>query len=434
MMNAESWKTLPGSNDITRTVLPNGLILLTRSNFNSPSVVISGYLESGSLFDPLEKLGLSHFTAQSLTRGTLQRTFQQIFDALESAGASLGYGANVHTTAFGGMSLAEDLPLLLSTLSETLQQPSFPEEYIERLRAHLLTSLAIRAQDTFDQASLNFEKIIFNDHPYGNPEDGYVETIQAITHQDIIDFHRRYYGPKNMVLIIVGAVSARQALEQVQKYLGDWQNPLQPDPPVLLPVQPLTAPVRKHIALPGKTQTDILLGVLGPRRSSIDFLPASVGNNILGQFGMMGRIGEVVRERAGLAYSASTSLNAWADAGTWEVSAGVNPQNVQKAIDLILAELHRFATELVTPQELEDSKSNLIGRLPLSLESNSGVAGAILRLERFNLGLDYFQHYPQMVAAVTPEEILTATQKYLDAGRLAIVSSGPEEVQSAEGA
>ena len=108
-----------------------------------------------------------------------------------------------------------------------------------------------------------------------------------------------------------------------------------------------------------------------------------MGNNILGQFGMMGRIGEVVRERAGLAYSAGTSLNAWIDAGSWEVSAGVSPANLERAIELIFSEIRRFITEPVSAEELSDSQANYIGRLPLSLESNSGVANALLNLERF---------------------------------------------------
>ena len=138
--------------------------------------------------------------------------------------------------------------------------------------------------------------------------------------------------------------------------------------PELPPLQPLVEGVRKHIAIPGKVQTDLLMGTLGPKRGSPDYMAASLGNNILGQFGMMGRIGDVVREQEGLAYHASTSLNGWITAGTWEVSAGVNPANLARAIDLILGEVRRFISEPVTPEELRDSQANYTGRLPLSLE------------------------------------------------------------------
>ena len=169
------------------------------------------------------------------------------------------------------------------------------------------------------------------------------------------------------------------------------------------------------------------MGTLGPRRNCDDFLSASLGNNILGQFGMMGRIGGVVREQAGLAYHASTSLNAGIDVGTWEVSAGVNPANLQKTIDLIIKELHRFISEPVTPEELQNSKSNFIGRLPLSLESNAGVASALLNLERFQLGLDFYQRYPSMVKTVTSTQVLETAQKYLYPEKLVIVSAGTEK-------
>lgn len=420
-----SWKSLPGPQDITRSVLPNGIILLTRSNFNSPSVVVSGYLPSGSIFDPREKLGLAHFTALALMRGTETRNFQQIYDRLESAGASLGFGASVHNTSFGGRALAEDLPLLLGTLSEALRQPAFPPEQIERLRAQLLTGLAMRDQDTADRASIRFDEILFPNHPYGLPEDGYPETIQAILREDILNHHRLTFGPRNMVLVIVGAVSASQAYDTVNQVLGNWDNPSQPPTQTLPALTPLTAAVREHIALPGKSQTDLVMGGFGPKRSSPDYLAASLGNNILGQFGMMGRIGDVVREQAGLAYYASTSLNSWINTGSWEVSAGINPANLQRAIDLILVEIQRFITEPVSLEELQDSQANYIGRLPLSMESNNGVAAALLNIERFQLGLDYYQQFPAQVKAITPEAVLQAAQNYLFPGQMVAISAGP---------
>ncbi len=421
-----SSKSLPGPHDITRTQLDNGITLLTRPNFNSPSVVVSGYLACGSLFDPPDKLGLAQFTAMSLTRGTAGRNFQEIFEALESAGASLGFGASVHNTSFGGRALTEDLPLILGLLAESVQQPAFPKDQVERLRTQFLTSLAMRAQDTDEMSSLAFDAAMFPNHPYGRPEDGYPETVQAIQVEDLASFHRQHYGPRGMVIVVVGAVSAQQALDEVNKALGSWKNPLQGESPSVPPAFAPEKTFQQHIAIPGKSQTDLVMGTLGPLRKSPDFLPASLGNNILGQFGMMGRIGDVVRERAGLAYHASTSLNAWIGAGTWEVSAGVNPANLQRAIDLIRRELERYVKRSVYKRELKDSQANFIGRLPLSLESNNGVANALLNLERFQLGLDYYMRYPQAVLEVTPEQILAVSQKYIDPERLIITSAGPE--------
>lgn len=421
-----NWKNLPGPENITRAVLPNGIVVLARSNFNSPSVSVSGYLACGSVFDPLDKLGLAHFTALCLMRGTQTRSFQGIYDTLESAGVSLGIGASVHNVNFGGRCLAEDLPMLLNLLGEILSQPSFPNEQVERLRAHFLTSLAIRSQDPDELAEMAFDEILFPNHPYGRPEDGYFETIQSITLEDLASFHQKHYQPSKMVIVVVGAVEPQQAIAYIQNTLGTWDAPSDnhlPEPPEISALQQTTM---RHITVPGKFQTALIIGTHSIKRLSPDYMAVSLGNNILGQFGMMGRIGYTVREKSGLAYQASTGLNASIYGGSWEVSAGVNPANRQRAIDLIIDELSRFRKEKVTLEELQDSQASYIGRLPLSLESNSGVANALLNIERFQLGMDYYQRYTDQVLAVTPEAVLATAQKYWQMDRLAIVSAGPD--------
>lgn len=140
---------------------------------------------------------------------------------------------------------------------------------------------------------------------------------------------------------------------------------------------------------------------------------------------MMGRIGQSVREDTGLAYYAYSSLNIGLGPGTWEMIAGVNPTNVEQTITLITDEVRRFTSELVTEEELEDSKSFFLGRIPFLLESNNGLAASLLNIERFNLGLDYFRRYPQLVEAVSRSDILEASRKYLNPDRLAIGIAGP---------
>ena len=287
---------------------------------------------------------------------------------------------------------------------------------MERLRGQLLTGLAIRDQDTADRAEMAFEEIIFPDHPYGRPG-GWVPRDDPAHHARRPGGFppQRYFGPQGMVMVVVGAVEAGAGDRTgAATPWGTGTTPPRRPRPTCPPSSRWRTAVRKHIPLPGKVQTDLVMGTLGPRRGSPDYMAASLGNNILGQFGMMGRIGDVVREQAGLAYHASTSLNAWINAGTWEVSAGVNPANLERAIELILHEVRRFITEPVTAEELHDSQANYIGRLPLSLESNSGVANALLNLERFQLGLDYYRRYPGMVESVTPAEILEVARRYLD--------------------
>ncbi|HEX7556578.1 MAG TPA: pitrilysin family protein [Leptolinea sp.] len=419
--------SLPGTDDIHRYELTNGIVLLTRPNFNSQSVVLNGFIQCGSMLDPREKLGLAHFTSLALMRGSIHRDFQQTYDALESVGASIGFGSSVHHTSFGGRCLAEDLPLVFEILSDSLRFPSFPEDQIERLRTQLLTGLAIRAQDTEEMVSLTFDETLFEGHPYGLPEDGYVETISRITSQDIIQFQKASYHPHGMVLVVVGAVQPEVCFEMVSRVFESWHAE-NTQPHFSFPtVKPLSKKVIRHIVIPGKSQTDVIIGTHGPKRNAPEYMAASLGNSILGQFGMMGRIGDIVREKSGLAYHASASLNSWIEAGSWEVSAGVNPANLNRTIDLVISELKRFTGELVTADELADSQANYIGRLPLSLESNGGVAGALLNIERFQLGLDYYRRYFDLVHEVTPEMILEAARLHINPNRVAVISAGPEK-------
>jgi len=416
---------LPGPDDIHRETLSNGITVISRSNFNSPSVVISGYFDAGALFDPDEKLGLADFVTSALMRGTKKNSFDKIYNILESVGAGLGFSTGVHRSGFSGRSLAEDLPLLLRLLSESLMQPSFPKSEMERLRAQILTGLEISAEDTSEMASLTFDQILFRNHPYSRPEDGTVETVRKISRDDLVKFHREHYGPRGMVIAIVGAVEADIAVGYVKRSLGGWQVKDQKEPPELPRHSLLKKTMRKHHRISGKSQSDLVVGTNGPRRKDAEYMSASLGNNILGQFGMMGRIGESVREKAGLAYYAYSSLSAGIGPGSWEVDAGVSPTNVQKTIDLIIDELERFVQEGVTDDEVAGSKSNFIGRLPLSLESNGGVAGALLNIERNELGLDYYYKYADLVNQVTRDEILETARKFIDPEKLAIAVAGP---------
>jgi zinc protease len=417
--------SLPGADDIYRKVLPNGIVVLARANYSSPAVALRGYVRAGSILDPDAKLGLANFTASALTRGTSRYSFDALYDKLESVGASLGFDAGMDSTTFYGHSLSEDLPLVLGMLAATLRTPTFPAAEVEKLRHHLLTALAIRMQDTADMADLAFDEMLFRGHPYARSEDGNQRTIQAISRRDLAGFHARAYGPNGMVVAVVGNVDPKRAVDAVHRSLGSWKNPSQVQPPALADPRRLRATRRKHQRIPGKAQADIIIGTNGPRRSSPEYLSASLGNSVLGQFGMMGRIGKSVREQSGLAYYAYSQLNSGLGPGSWTVSAGVNPANVARASELVVAELRRFVRSGVSAEELSDSRSNFIGRLPMSLESNAGVAGALLSIERYDLGSDYYRRYESLLRKVTRAEVLQAARTYIDPDRLVIATAGP---------
>jgi zinc protease len=421
--------SIPGADDITRVELKNGIVVLARENPNSQAVTLRGYLPAGSLFDPDEKLGLADFVASALMRGTAKREFQAIYDSLESVGASFGFSGGTHTAGFGGRSLAEDLPLLLDLLNEGLRFPKFPKTQIEKLRAQLLTGLAMRAQDTRDMASLIFDELVYRDHPYARAEEGHPQTVGAITPDDLVNFHKKIYGPRGMVVAVVGGIEAEKAVAEVRATLEDWQNPDQPAEIQLPEWKPLEARVTKRHPIPGKSQSDLIIGTAGPARSEPDYMAANLGNNILGHFGLMGRVGDVVREQAGLAYYAYSSLGGGTGPGPWAVAAGVNPSNEEKAADLIFKELARFTDELVSEEELSDSQSNFIGSMPLSLETNGGVAEALLNVERHELGLDYYRHFPDEIKAITREQIRGVAARYLLNDKMAVSIAGPNRAE-----
>ena len=422
--------SIPGADDITRVELTNGIVMLARENPNSQAVTLRGYLIAGSLFDPDDKLGLADFVASALMRGTAKREFQAIYDSLESVGASFGFSGGTHTAGFGGRSLAEDLPLLLDLLNEGLRHPVFPSPQVEKLRAQLLTGLALRAQDTRDMASLIFDELVYRQHPYARPEEGHPQTVGAITVDDLVNFHKQHYGPRGMVLAVVGGIEAEKAIDEVRATLEDWQNPQQSPLPDLPAWEPLPARVNKRHAIPGKSQSDLIIGTAGPPRKAPDYIAANLGNNILGHFGLMGRVGDVVREQAGLAYYAYSNLGGGSGPAPWAVAAGVNPANEEKAAELIFKELARFTDELVTEEELSDSQSNFIGSMPLSLETNGGVAEALLNVERYKLGLDYYRRFPDEIRSITREQIREAAARYLPNDKMAVAVAGPKRSET----
>jgi zinc protease len=228
-----------------------------------------------------------------------------------------------------------------------------------------------------------------------------------------------------MTVVVVGAVHPKAAVDLVERAMGDWKNPDQPDEPSLPKLKLLEKTIKRHYKIAGKSQADIVIGTNGPRRKDNDYMAATLGNSVLGQFGMMGRIGESVREKSGMAYYAYSNISAGVGPGSWTVSAGVNPANVDKVSELIIKELKRLIRGGVTRVELADSQANFIGRLPLSLESNGGVASALLNIERYDLGLDYYRRYPDLVKAVTAADVLEVARKYIDPDRWVIATAGP---------
>ena len=417
--------SIPGPHDIVRHELANGIVILVRENHASPSAVIDGLLRAGAVDTRPEKAGLASFTAAALLHGAGGRTFTQIFEEIESVGARLAFSAGQHATEFSGRCLAEDLDLILDIAWEALRAPGFPAEQVERLRGQIITGLHIQAHDTRQVAGLEFARLAYQPgHPYCRLTTGTIETVGAISREDMVSFHRQRYRPRGMILSIVGDVRAETLIPELERRLGDWPDEGQAVRPELPPVRPLTATQERFVVVPGKSQADILLGAAGPPRAAADFMHARLANTILGVFGLMGRLGVKVRDEQGLAYYAYSELRGGLGPGPWLVSAGVHPDNISQAIRSIRDEIRRLQSERVPADELADNQSFMLGSLPIHLETNEGVSSVILDMELFGLGMDYLQRYPEMIRQIEADQVQAAAQRYLNPDVYALAVAG----------
>jgi len=419
----------PGPDTIHRRVLDNGITVLVYENMFSNTIAIEGVVRAGALADPPEKAGLADFTADLLIRGSHSRTFEETSEALESIGAGVSFGASRHTSGFSTHSLAEDIDLVLDIAADALCRPTFPAEQIERLRGQTITGLQMRANDTRSMARLTFHELAYPAHPFSRSISGYLETIPAITRDDISGFHAGYFGPQDMIIGLAGAIRADDALRRLEAAFGGWRNANQNITAQAPDATPPAGLIRRYVAMPDKHQADIVMGRPGPRRSVPDYLDASLMNTILGVFGMMGRIGQNVREEQGLAYYASSRLEGGLGPGSWTAAAGVAADKVEQAIESIRTEIRRIQDEPVPVEELADSQAYRTGSLPMGLETNSGLVDIITDMELYSLGLDYLHQYTSVINGITPERIQAAARKYLSADDLAIAVAGPVEAR-----
>jgi len=415
-----------GPETIHRAVLPNGITVLVYENFITPAVTLRGRLQAGGMYDPEEGIGLANLTASSVQRGTAKFTFQAINERLDRLGMAFGIGGNVEVVGFSGRALVEDLDAWLEIASQVLIAPTFPPVEVEKVRVQILTRLEEAKNDTQQVADRRFRELCYPaGHPYHRPQEGIEEGLKRLTLADLAAFHGQYYRPETLTLAISGAIPAGAAVEKVERAFGQWRGQGQVAPFVIPDLPKRQESVRQEYLVPGKTQSDIVIGFPGLARRNPDYYPLMVADLIFGQMGLMGRLGASVRDRDGLAYYVYSSLEASYGAGPWVVRAGVNPANVERAIAGILAEMRRLRDAPVSADELQDAQDFLTGSLALRLETNNGIAAAILDMETFDLGLDYLQRYPGIVRAITPEAILEAVRRYQQLEGYVLTVAGP---------
>lgn len=421
------------SHGFVRTELPNGIVVLAQPRPNAPAVTATISVEAGQTATRNDRAGLAALTARMLNRGTERRTFDELNDITDRLGSMLVVDSGRESIDVSFQSLNEDFDRLLEMACDVLRVPVFPEDELERVRQQTLTGLREQDDDTGAMAGRALRELLYPEgHPYRLRLAGEIETISTFTRGDLSDYHRGSFGPSVTTIAIVGGiVSLERAIETVQRILGDWKADI-PAPHRPPAVDPIGRTERRMRLVPGKSQANLAIAYPTIDQHHADFHALSTANLILGQLGLMGRLGASVRDRQGLAYHVSSSVGGGMVNSLWSAQAGVDPKDIDRAIDGILTELERLRQEPVSDEELADAKSYLTGSMPLGLESMGGVVGLLLSIEHHGLGLDYLDRYPSIINALTRNHLLQAAHDHIDPERLAIGIAGPETVTKSE--
>lgn len=405
-----------------REVLNNGIVLLWNETHDTPSVAIRGSFPAGAARETPDKAGLAGITARLLRRGTRAHSAQEIAGVVEDIGASFMVWGGTEESGFSGKCLDRDLDTVLDVLQEVLEQPAFPEAEISKTRGEIIMQLREQEDSTRARADLAIHRMLYPEgHPYSRPSIGTRETIEGLTAEDMRAFHAAYYAPQTLTVSIAGAVDPDRVRRRLERWLPGRNGTPQPD----WHVTPASVAGRAQFSMPHKSQVDIILAGPGVPREHPDFFALSMVNLILGSLGLMGRLGERVRDQLGMAYYVYCRSLSRLWSGEWIANAGVGPQNVERAIEAILAEVARVREDLVTEEEFSDAQDNLIGSLPLRLETNDGIAAYLLNTEYYGLGLDYIHRYPGYIRAETRESLREAARRHMDPQGFSIAMAGP---------
>jgi zinc protease len=408
-----------------RQVLPNGAVVLVQETAFSPAVTISASFRAGSLYEPDDLTGLAWLFGRVIDRGTAARSADAIAEALDDRGVTLKVSTNRHVLTASCTCLSEDFHDMLALMADIVREPVFPPDQIEKRRAETISLIRQDQDNPAIRASESLQSLLYGPaHPYGRPAKGYVETIERVTREDLVTFHTRRFAPGSLTLIIVGDVTAPLAMDYVAAAFDGWMAP-DPIERAVPAVAPATSRRDSRITMTGKSQTDIAYGFATINRLDPRYYGYSVMNNILGQFGLGGRLAENIRERQGMAYYAFSAFDPSLGPGPLVIRAGVDPGNVDRAIAAIDAEVGALGREGPTDRELAETRQFLIGSVPRMLETNQSIATFLHTAEFFGLGLDFDRRLPALLDAVTMDEVRAASADVLRPERASLAIAGP---------
>lgn len=409
--------------DAKRTVLDNGLTVLTLENKRLPILVAEVLVADGRLREPKDKTGVAALVGDMLEEGTTTRTGEEIAAAIENAGGGLSLSS-------GGGSLkvlTPDTDLGLGLLFDCLRNPTFPKEALERKREQQISTIADVETQPQNRARMLFNQLVYGDHPYGRSAYGKKPVVEKLTRDDLVAFHASAFAPDTMTVAVVGDFDTPEMLEKLKKLTAGWKK-IGAKPPVPMAPPGDTMAVEKIVSDPTAAQTHVYIGHLGITRDNPDYYKLLVMDNVLGTGpGFTDRLSASLRDRQGLAYTVTATITPTASdqPGTFTGYIGTFPDKYTQVRDGFFKEFRDIRDKEATAREVDDAKKFLLGSLPFKLASNEDVAMQMLMIERYGLGFDYLEKYREAVAAVTPADVQAVAKKYLDPKRLVIVAVGP---------
>jgi zinc protease len=406
----------------TKVVTPNGMTVLVLEQHFLPIVEVHALIKTGSAQDPSDKAGLANLVASLLDEGTATRTSKQLAEQIDFVGGALEVKASEDFTTASARVLKKDVDLGFTLLADILQHPAFPKPEFERIRSQILGEMTSDNDDPGHVAMKAFNQLVFHGHPYRWPLNGTEESLGKITHADVLNFYNKEYVPPQVILTIVGDVTAEQVTALVQTHFGTWKKAAPP----LRNVKKAAPVERRTVQLIEKdlTQSNVILGHGGISRTNPDFYAVTVMNYILGAGGFSSRLMDSIRDKQGLVYGIMSHFDARLMPGSFWINFQTRTEATNQAIQGVLGELKSIREAPVSDQELSEAKSFLIGSFPLRLDSTAKLAQVMAQVEFYGLGFEYFSQYPKWIERVTKEDVQRVAKQYLDPQRYALVVVG----------
>jgi len=394
-----------------------------------PMVDIQVVFDAGAARDG-DSPGVALLTNGMLSEGAAKMSADKIAETFESLGANFSNSSHRDMSVLSLRSLTDKTKLdpALDMFSKILSKPDFPAKALKRERKRLLVSLEQRKQSPGELGSVAFFKALYPNHPYANDPSGEIDSVKKIKVRDLIQFYDRYLVAKNAVVAIVGALDRAGAEAIAEKVMGGMKSG-EAAKPVDGAKNVVTAST-KRIDYPS-AQTHVLVGQPGMKRGDADYFSLYVGNHILGGSGLVSRLGEEIREKRGLSYSAYSALSPMRDRGPYIFSLQTRNDSAEEALKVLREEIKKFVDQGPSDKELVKAQKNITGGFPLQIASNKSIVGYIGMIGFYGLPLDYLDTFTANIDAVTVASIKDAFQRRVHPDKMVTILVGPPPTELA---